>query len=44
MNITVDTNILVRSIVRDDRVIAVALPCLCEFAGVLLTCEGFSCT
>nr|WP_295682692.1 hypothetical protein [uncultured Nevskia sp.] len=46
MKITVDTNILVRSIVRDDQkqaaaadrrlksagVIAVTLPCLCEFA------------
>lgn len=50
MNITVDTNILVRSIVRDDEkqaaaadrllksagVIAVTLPCLCEFVWVLL--------
>lgn len=50
MKITVDTNILVRSVVRDDRkqadaadrllksaeVIAVTLPCLCEFVWVLL--------
>lgn len=49
MKITVDTNILVRSVVRDDRkqaaaadrilksaeVIAVTLPCLCEFVWVL---------
>jgi predicted nucleic-acid-binding protein len=50
VKITVDTNILVRSVVRDDRkqaaaadrllksaeVIAVTLPCLCEFVWVLL--------
>ncbi len=49
MKITVDTNILVRAVVRDDPVqgsvaaqlltdanlIAVALPCLCEFVWVL---------
>lgn len=49
MNITVDTNILVRAVIRDDPVqaaaadeilkrasiIAVALPCLCEFVWVL---------
>lgn len=56
MNITVDTNILVRSIVRDDKkqaaaadrllksasVIAVTLPCLCEFVWVLLKLYGLS--
>jgi predicted nucleic-acid-binding protein len=50
MKMTVDTNILVRSAVRDDKkqaaaadrllrsaeVIAVTLPCLCEFVWVLL--------
>lgn len=50
MNITVDTNILIRSIVRDDEkqaaaadrllksagVIAVTLPCLCEFVWVMI--------
>lgn len=50
MNITVDTTILIRSIVRDDEkqaaaadrllksagVIAVTMPCLCEFVWVLL--------
>jgi predicted nucleic-acid-binding protein len=49
MKIVVDTNVLVRAVVRDDRaqarvaakaltdaeVIAVALPCLCEFVWVL---------
>jgi predicted nucleic-acid-binding protein len=49
MNITVDTNILVRAVVRDDEkqsqaaarllkdaeLIAVPLPCLCEFVWVL---------
>jgi len=49
MKITVDTNILVRAVVRDDEqqaraaakllkdaeVIAVSLPCLCEFVWVL---------
>lgn len=49
MNITVDTNILVRAVVRDDEkqartaskllkeadLIAVSLPCLCEFVWVL---------
>ncbi len=49
MNITVDTNILVRVVVRDDEkqaraaakllkeadLIAVSLPCLCEFVWVL---------
>lgn len=49
MRITVDTNILVRAVVRDDasqamaasrllkdaEIIAVPLPCLCEFVWVL---------
>lgn len=51
MKVTVDTNILVRSAVRDDArqaqiadeilrnsdVVAVTLPCLCEFVWVLVT-------
>lgn len=54
MKITVDTNILVRSLVRDDskqaaaadqllrsaELIAVTLPCLCEFVWVLLKLYG----
>lgn len=48
MKITVDTNVLIRAVVRDDEkqakaaaailraeVIAVTLPCLCEFVWVL---------
>jgi predicted nucleic-acid-binding protein len=49
MKITVDTNILIRAVVRDDKkqaqvaatllrdaeIIAVSLPCLCEFVWVL---------
>jgi len=49
VNVTVDTNILVRAVVRDDpaqasaadrvlkgaALIAISLPCLCEFAWVL---------
>jgi len=49
MRVTVDTNVLVRAVVRDDErqamvaarllkraeLIAVSLPCLCEFAWVL---------
>ncbi len=49
MRITVDTNVLIRAVVRDDlkqaqaaarllksaEVIAVSLPCLCEFVWVL---------
>ena len=49
MKVTVDTNVLVRAVVRDDpaqasvaakvltdaNLIAVALPCLCEFVWVL---------
>lgn len=55
MRITVDTNVLVRAVVRDDpaqasvavkvltdaRLIAVALPCLCEFVWVLKKVYGF---
>lgn len=51
MKIAVDTNVLVRAVVRDDaaqarvatkiltdaKLIAVALPCLCEFVWVLRT-------
>ena len=56
MKIAVDTNVLVRSVVRDDArqaraadkalksasLIAVALPCLCEFVWVLRKVYGFS--
>jgi predicted nucleic-acid-binding protein len=56
MNITVDTNILVRAVVRDEEgqaeaaakllkqaeIIAVALPCLCEFVWVLRRVYGFA--
>lgn len=49
MNITVDTNVLIRAVVQDDPIqseiavkvlknaelIAVALPCLCEFVWIL---------
>ncbi len=56
MRITADTNVLVRSVVGDDKVqaaaaerllrraslIAVALPCLCEFVWVLRRVYGFS--
>ncbi|MHB1951531.1 MAG: type II toxin-antitoxin system VapC family toxin [Acidiferrobacteraceae bacterium] len=55
MKVAVDTNILVRAVVRDDPVqgdvaaklltsaalIAVALPCLCEFGWVLRSIYGF---
>jgi predicted nucleic-acid-binding protein len=55
MKITVDTNILVRAVVRDDEkqahaaatllkeaeVIAVSLPCLCEFVWVLRRVYNF---
>ncbi len=55
MKIAVDTNVLVRAVVRDDpaqasvaaavltdaELIAVALPCLCEFVWVLLRVYGF---
>ena len=56
MKIAVDTNVLIRAVVRDDPaqakiaikalkqadLIAVALPCLCEFAWVLRQVYGFS--
>ena len=56
MKVTVDTNILVRAVVRDDpkqarqainvlknaTLIAVTLPCLCEFVWVLLRVYGFN--
>lgn len=55
MNISVDTNILVRATVRDDikqasaaakilktaSLIAVSIPCLCEFVWVLRRVYGF---
>ncbi len=55
MKITVDTNVLVRGVVRDDEMqartvdktfaeatlIAVSLPCLCEFVWVLRRVYGF---
>jgi predicted nucleic-acid-binding protein len=55
MNITVDTNILLRAVVRDDKrqadlaakllrnaeLIAVPVPCLCEFVWVLRRVYGF---
>jgi predicted nucleic-acid-binding protein len=58
MKIAVDTNVLVRAVVRDDpeqaeaaarllaqaELIAVALPCLCEFVWVLRKVYGFTAT
>ena len=55
MKAAVDTNVLVRTVVRDDvpqaeaatrvlmdaTLIAVALPCLCEFVWVLRRVYGF---
>ncbi|MGI9025415.1 MAG: type II toxin-antitoxin system VapC family toxin [Burkholderiaceae bacterium] len=55
MKVVVDTNILIRAVVRDDpaqsrvaakvltdaELIAVALPCLCEFVWVLRKVYGF---
>ncbi|MSQ70297.1 MAG: PIN domain-containing protein [Betaproteobacteria bacterium] len=55
MKLAVDTNVLVRAVVRDDKaqarvatrvltdasLIAIALPCLCEFVWVLLRVYGF---
>lgn len=55
MKVTVDTNVLVRAVVRDDHaqgsaaanllkeaeLIAVSLPCLCEFVWVLRRVYGF---
>lgn len=54
MKVTVDTNVLVRSVVRDDarqaaaadrllksaELIAITLPCLCEFVWVLRKLYG----
>ena len=56
VRIAVDTNVLIRSVVRDDvsqaeaadkvlkgaSLIAVAVPCLCEFVWVLRRVYGFS--
>lgn len=56
MRVVVDTNVLVRAVVRDDarqaraaakllmeaELVAVALPCLCEFVWVLRRVYGFS--
>jgi predicted nucleic-acid-binding protein len=56
MKIAVDTNVLIRAVVRDDaaqaraaakvltdaKLIAIALPCLCEFVWVLRSVYGFS--
>lgn len=56
MKVVVDTNVLVRAVVRDDakqaniaaklltnaEVVAVALPCLCEFVWVLRRVYGFT--
>ena len=58
MRVAVDTNVLVRAVVRDDvaqakvaakvltdaELIAVALPCLCEFVWVLLRVYAFQAT
>lgn len=55
MRVIVDTNVLIRAVVRDDEkqaraaakllksaeVIAVSLPCLCEFVWVLRRVYGF---
>jgi len=55
MKVSVDTNVLVRAAVRDDRaqaevaakllrtakMIAIAVPCLCEFVWVLRRIYGF---
>jgi predicted nucleic-acid-binding protein len=56
MKITIDTNVLVRAVVRDDErqaraaakllkeaeLIAVSLPCLCEFVWVLRRVYNFT--
>lgn len=56
MKVAVDTNVLVRAVVRDDvkqaataaklltdaDLVAVALPCLCEFVWVLRRVYGFT--
>src|SRR3989338_5581713 len=55
MKVAVDTNVLIRAVMRDDpaqasvaakvltdaELIAVALPCLCEFVWVLLRVNNF---
>ena len=55
MKVAVDTNVLVRAVVRDDpaqaraaikvltnaKLIAIALPCLCELVWVLRSVYGF---
>ena len=55
MKVAVDTNVLIRAVVRDDpaqarvatkvltdaELIAIALPCLCEFVWVLRRVYGF---
>lgn len=55
MKVAVDTNVLIRAVVRDDpaqarvaaklltnaELIAIALPCLCEFVWVLRTVYDF---
>jgi predicted nucleic-acid-binding protein len=55
MKVTVDTNVLVRAVVRDDvaqaskaakvlreaQLIAVSLPCLCEFVWALMRVYNF---
>lgn len=56
MKVVVDTNVLVRAVVRDNpaqaraavkvlneaQLIAIALPCLCEFVWVLRSVYGFA--
>jgi predicted nucleic-acid-binding protein len=56
VNVSVDTNVLVRAVVRDDvsqarvavkvlidaKLIAVAMPCLCEFVWVLARFYNFA--
>lgn len=56
MKVAVDTNVLIRAVVRDDAkqadiagklltdadLVAVALPCLCEFVWVLRRVYGFT--
>lgn len=58
MKVAVDTNVLVRAVVRDDakqagaaakllmdaELVAVAMPCLCEFVWVLRRVYGFAST
>ena len=56
MKVTADTNVLIRSVVRDDKsqaqiadavleeatLVAVSLPCLCEYVWVLRSVYGFT--